>query len=82
MTELKIYLKPLTDKNAQLVTRGIVNKGFSGMRRFVTRFNFSYTLIGNRPQSLTNHTANRCGAFTETKNHCEVENSKSKFDYI
>ena len=65
MTELKNYLKPLADKNAQLVTRGIVNKGFSGMRRFVTRFNSSYTLIGNRPQSLTNHTAIRCHRLKE-----------------
>ena len=38
-------------------TRGIANKGFSGMRRVSVRFNFSCTLIGNRPQSLTGHTA-------------------------
>ncbi len=29
------------------------------MRRFVARFNFSFTLIGNRPQSLTGHIVNR-----------------------
>jgi hypothetical protein len=44
---------------AQLVTRGIANKGFSGMLRFVDRFNFCCILIGNHPQSLTGHTANR-----------------------
>ena len=41
--------------------RGIANKGFNGMRRVVARFNFSCTLIGNRPQSPTFHTANRYG---------------------
>jgi len=40
-------------------TSGIANKGFSGMRRVVARFNFSCILIGNRPQSLTGHTADR-----------------------
>ena len=40
-------------------TSGIANKGFSGMRRFIARFNFSFILIGYRPQSLTGHTANR-----------------------
>ena len=44
---------------AQLPISGIANKGFSGMRRVVARFNFSCNLIGNRPQSLTVHTANR-----------------------
>ena len=29
------------------------------MRRFVARFNFSCTLIGNRPQSLTGHIVKR-----------------------
>jgi len=38
-------------------TRGIANKGFSGMRKVVVRFNFSCNLTGNRPQSLTGHTA-------------------------
>jgi tetratricopeptide (TPR) repeat protein len=37
----------------------IANKGFSGMRRVVARFNFSCNLIGNRPQSLTGHIVNR-----------------------
>lgn len=40
-------------------TSGIANKGFNGMRGIVTRFNFSCTLIGNHPQSLTGHTADR-----------------------
>ena len=33
------------------------------MRRFVARFNFSCTLIGNRPQSLTGHIVKRYGQF-------------------
>ena len=41
-------------------TRGIANKGFSGMRRLVARFNFLCALIGNLTQSLTGHTAKRC----------------------
>ncbi len=36
-------------------THNIVNEGFSGMRGIVARFNFSYTLIENHPQSLTGH---------------------------
>ena len=40
-------------------TNNIANMGFSGMRRFVARFNFSCTMIGNRPQSATFHTAQR-----------------------
>ena len=41
-------------------THNITNKGLSGMRMFVARFNFSCILIGNRPQFFTGHTANRC----------------------
>jgi hypothetical protein len=48
----------LKRKNNERPTRGIANKGFSGMRRVVARFNFSCNLIGNLPQSLTGHTAN------------------------
>ena len=48
-------------KNRQLPTHNIANKGFSGMRRFVARLNFSCTLIGNRPQTLTGHIVKRCG---------------------
>ena len=40
-------------------THNIANKGLSGMRRFVARFNFSCTLTGNRPQSLTGHIVKR-----------------------
>jgi hypothetical protein len=43
----------------QQPTHNIANMGFSGMRRFVARFNFSCTLIGNRPQSLTGHIVKR-----------------------
>jgi hypothetical protein len=47
-------------KENQAVTHGIANKGFSGMRRVVARFNFTCNLTGNHPQSLTGHTAIRC----------------------
>ncbi len=40
-------------------THNIANKGLSGMRRFVARFNFSCTLIGNRPQRRSPHGAKR-----------------------
>ncbi|HOI88256.1 MAG TPA: hypothetical protein PLV51_10375, partial [Lentimicrobium sp.] len=40
-------------------TGGIANKGFSGMRKVVARFNFSCNLTGNRPQSLTAYSLNR-----------------------
>jgi hypothetical protein len=46
-------------KKHERITSGIANKGFSGMRSFVARFNFSCNLTGNRPQSLTGHTADR-----------------------
>ncbi len=42
-------------KNNDTPTHNIANKGFSGMRSFVARFNFSCTVIGNRPQSHTGH---------------------------
>lgn len=42
---------------AERTTRGITNKGFSGLRKVVARFNFSCTLTGNRPQSLIGNTA-------------------------
>ena len=51
--------KQIEYKEHQPLTSGIANKGFSGMRRVVARFNFSCNLIGNRPQSLTGHTADR-----------------------
>ena len=43
----------------------IANKGFSGLRRFVVRFNFSCNLTGNLPQSLTGHTATVMCNFNE-----------------
>ncbi len=46
-------------KKHETLTRGIANKGFRGMRRVVARFNFLCNLTGNRPQSLTGHTADR-----------------------
>jgi hypothetical protein len=45
--------------NNEGTTHNIANKGFSGMRRVVARFNFSCNLIENRPQSLTGHIVNR-----------------------
>jgi hypothetical protein len=45
--------------NLQGTTHNIANKGFSGMRKVVTSFNFSCTLIGNRPQSLNGYIVNR-----------------------
>lgn len=44
-------------------THNIANMGFGGMRRFVARFNFSCTVIGNRPQSHTGHIVKRYMAF-------------------
>ena len=35
--------------NHDRTTHNIANTGFSGMRRFEARFNFSYTLIGKKP---------------------------------
>jgi len=45
-------------KNKRSITRGIANKGFSSIRRVLARFNFSCSLTGNHPQSLTGHTTN------------------------
>ena len=50
-------------QEGQLPTHNIANKGFSRMRRFLARINFSCTLIGSRPQSLTGHIVNRYRAF-------------------
>ncbi len=47
------------DKEHQLPTHNIANKGFSGMRKFLARYNFSCNLIGNHLQSLTGHIVNR-----------------------
>ena len=48
------------EEKAQQVTHGIANKGFSGMRKVIIRFNFYCILIENRPQSLTCYIAKRC----------------------
>ena len=53
MTELKNYLKPLIDKNAQLVTKAIYNKGFSGNSNILPRSNFGVVGQDSSPQSLT-----------------------------
>jgi len=55
MTEMVENIKgmSLEMKEGQLVTKAKCNKGFSGLRRFVARLNFSCNLTGNRPQSLT-----------------------------
>jgi hypothetical protein len=58
MTELK-NLKPLTDKNAQLVTSGIKHWGLSGYANILPRIKFSVTRQESSPQSPTFHTANR-----------------------
>ncbi len=47
----------MPNRNKAAITRGIANKGFSGIRRVVARFKFSCTWIGNRPQSLTGQAA-------------------------
>jgi len=52
-------LKLDINKKLRWVTRGIANKGFRGMRRVVARFKVYCNLTGNRPQSLTGHTAKR-----------------------
>ncbi len=54
-----LRLKILLRNKAQHTTHNIANKGFSGMRRFVARFNFSCTLTGNSPQTLTGHIVKR-----------------------
>ena len=43
---------------SQLATRDIVNKAFSGIVRLVVSYNFMCASRGNRPPSLTCHTAN------------------------
>jgi hypothetical protein len=40
-----------------LATHGIANKGFSGLRSLVFRFNFCNGRQERSPQSLTSHTA-------------------------
>ena len=59
MTELKKYLKPLADKNAQLVTKAICNKGFSSNSNILHRSNFGVFRQESSPQSLTAYSLNR-----------------------
>jgi hypothetical protein len=59
MTELKNNLKPLTDKNAQLVTKAICNKGFSGYSSILPRSNFAVGGQESSPQSLTAYSLDR-----------------------
>ena len=47
------------------------------MRRFVTRSNFSCTLIGNRPQSLTGHIVKRYVQQQKMKKSNRVVTEKS-----
>jgi len=63
MTELEIYLKPLTDKNAQLLTSGIKNCRVSSKFKGCSPLQLLCNLTGNRTQSATFHTANRYRAF-------------------
>jgi hypothetical protein len=45
----------------------IAKKGSSGMRKVVARFNFSFNLIGNWPQSLTGHIVNVMAHYKKNK---------------
>ena len=47
------------DKNGQLVTKAICNKGFSGNSSILPRSNFGVTGQESSPQSLTAHSLNR-----------------------
>ena len=62
MAELKKYLKPLTDKNALLVTKCSSNKGFSGNSGILSRIKFRVCGQESSPQSLTAATLKRYGA--------------------
>lgn len=68
MTELKNYLKPLTDKNAQLVTCGIfycrVIANLKGCGSLQTSSWLDSDVLRNRQQK---HTAIRCVPFEVTK---------------
>ena len=46
--------------NNDATTHGIANKGFSGLRSFVSRFNFTNGGYERSPQSLTCPTVRRC----------------------
>jgi len=57
---LKKYLKPLKDNNAQLVTKAICNKGFSGNLSILPRIKFRVGGQASSPQSLTAYSLDRC----------------------
>jgi hypothetical protein len=59
MNELKNNLKPLINYNAQLVTKAICNKGFSGNSSILPRIKFRVGGQDSSPQSLTAHSLNR-----------------------
>jgi len=59
MTKLKTHLKPLTVKNALLVTKCSRNKGFSGISSILPRSKFSGGRQESSPQSLTASTLKR-----------------------
>jgi len=61
MTEKKDNLKPLTNKNAQLVTKCMCHKGLSGYSSIVARSKFRVGGQETAPQSLTAHTLDRYG---------------------
>jgi hypothetical protein len=66
MTELKNYFKPLTDKNAQLVTCGIFycrdSANMKGSGSLQTSSWIDNDVLRNRQQK---HTAGRCSQFYE-----------------
>ena len=69
MTELKIYLKPLTDKNAQLVTCGIFycrdSAKMQGCSSLQTSSWFDSDVLRNRQQK---HTAKTLPAIVKMTN--------------
>lgn len=60
MTELMNNLKPLTDKNAQLVTKTICKKGVGGNSSILPRIKFRVGGQGISPQSPSAHSLSRC----------------------
>jgi len=76
MTELEIYLKPLIDKNAQLLTSGIKNCRDSWLFNGCSPLQLSYNLTANRPQSATFHTASRYGQVKKTKRTADKRATK------
>ena len=49
----------MINKELRHTTHGIANKGFSGLRSIVSRFNFGIGGYERSPQSLTCHIAKR-----------------------